>query len=379
MNDEITGGSGGPFRWYDLFSRGARDWLRHSEKVREAVRQRLPEIISNAEVLGGGHRPVRVPMKLLEHYRFRLRTPESHTAAGQGNASPGDVLRAPEDQVSGQDKGQGTTEPGDVQFVLELAIDDIVDWLWEELELPNLQARVGGMTDEESHAKAGTAAARDQARPPPLHEGSRQATPRAGRVSDSFFRRRFTLPTAGSPGNTHNSGCCVLRHGRVRSMSVEDRQLAKTSSSGSCRACAASTSIWRQCSWHTRSMRGSSRNRSSFRYREREARSPRARSRRLSSSWTRATIQNGTTSTCSMHPTERTPLRIERLPPQRWAESVRSPASWDTWRSRRAPARAARRDRSALPRSGLIGRRRQLCADGSRGSMGRDPRVPHRP
>jgi uncharacterized protein len=99
--------------------------------------------------LGGGHRTVRVPMKLLEHYRFRLRTPDSHTAAGQGHASPGDVLRAPEDQVSGQDKGQGTTEPGGVHFVLELAIDDIVDWLWEELKLPNLQARVGGMTDEE--------------------------------------------------------------------------------------------------------------------------------------------------------------------------------------------------------------------------------------
>ena len=23
--------------WYDLFSRGARDWLRHNQKVREAV------------------------------------------------------------------------------------------------------------------------------------------------------------------------------------------------------------------------------------------------------------------------------------------------------------------------------------------------------
>src|SRR5687768_8171459 len=109
MNDEITGGSGGPFRWYDLFSRGARDWLRHSEKVREAVRQRLPEIISSAEVLGGSHRTVRVPVKLLEHYRFRLRAPESHTAVGQGNASPGDVLRPADNQANGQDKGYGTT------------------------------------------------------------------------------------------------------------------------------------------------------------------------------------------------------------------------------------------------------------------------------
>ena len=29
-------------KWYELFSRGARDWLRHDEKVREAVREHLP-------------------------------------------------------------------------------------------------------------------------------------------------------------------------------------------------------------------------------------------------------------------------------------------------------------------------------------------------
>ncbi len=33
-------------RWYDLFSRGARDWLRHNEKIRDAVREQLPDMIS---------------------------------------------------------------------------------------------------------------------------------------------------------------------------------------------------------------------------------------------------------------------------------------------------------------------------------------------
>ena len=29
------------------------------------------------------------------------------------------------------------------QLLLEFKIDDIVDWLWEEMQLPNLKARVG--------------------------------------------------------------------------------------------------------------------------------------------------------------------------------------------------------------------------------------------
>ena len=50
MVDRSPGEAG----WYDLFSRGARDWLRHNDKVRDAVRQHLPQIVAGADVLNGG-------------------------------------------------------------------------------------------------------------------------------------------------------------------------------------------------------------------------------------------------------------------------------------------------------------------------------------
>ena len=71
-------------KWYELFSRGARDWLRHDQKVREAVRQNLPQIISGGELINGGARTVRVPVRMLEHYHFRLRRAEEQQGAGQG-------------------------------------------------------------------------------------------------------------------------------------------------------------------------------------------------------------------------------------------------------------------------------------------------------
>ncbi|MGZ5165668.1 MAG: hypothetical protein ACXWCQ_34670, partial [Burkholderiales bacterium] len=53
--------------WYDLFSRGARDWLRHSEKVRESVKKNLPELIAGPDFLTGPDgRTIRVPVRLLE-------------------------------------------------------------------------------------------------------------------------------------------------------------------------------------------------------------------------------------------------------------------------------------------------------------------------
>lgn len=144
--DESAKASGGSRinGWYELFSRGARDWLRHNEKVREAVRQHLPEIVAGADVLSGGARTVRVPVRMLEHYHFRLSKPDQHEGVGQGAAKPGDVLAKPQPQQGeGQGKGAGGRDEGGVEFMLEFKVDDIVDWLWEEMQLPNLHARVG--------------------------------------------------------------------------------------------------------------------------------------------------------------------------------------------------------------------------------------------
>ena len=143
--DERGGGSTplGLAKWYELFSRGARDWLRHDEKVRDSVREHLPQIVAGADVINDGAKTVRVPVRMLEHYHFRLRRPDDQEGAGQGKAKPGDVLQGPTRQRGAGEKGPGGQDEGEVQLLLELKIDDIVDWLWEEMQLPNLKARVG--------------------------------------------------------------------------------------------------------------------------------------------------------------------------------------------------------------------------------------------
>jgi uncharacterized sporulation protein YeaH/YhbH (DUF444 family) len=140
--DESTSSRSTIAGWYDLFSRGARDWLRHNDKVREAVRAHLPEAIAGGDVLSGGTKTIRVPVRMLEHYHFRLRAPEQQQGVGQGAAKPGDTLGQPGGSPA-SGKGGGGRNDGGFEFLLEFKVDDIVDWLWEEMKLPNLRARVG--------------------------------------------------------------------------------------------------------------------------------------------------------------------------------------------------------------------------------------------
>jgi len=143
--------------WYDLFSRGSRDWLRHNQKVRDAVRQNLPDLVAGPDVITGSQeRMVQVPVRLLEHARFRLADSSSkgYTSAGQGQGKPGDVLRQAQPDM-GEEEGEGGDNDGEVKLLLEFKVDDIIDWLWEELQLPDLQPKRKTTVEDEEYVREG--------------------------------------------------------------------------------------------------------------------------------------------------------------------------------------------------------------------------------
>ena len=141
MNEKCTFST--PSSWYALFSRGARDWLRHNDKLRQSVQQSLPELVAGGDCLTGEENHiVHLTVPMLEHARFRLadQSEETLQQAGQGPGQPGDVLRPPMRGLP-DEEAEGGNSDGEIQLVLELKLDDIIDWLWEELKLPDLQPR----------------------------------------------------------------------------------------------------------------------------------------------------------------------------------------------------------------------------------------------
>jgi uncharacterized sporulation protein YeaH/YhbH (DUF444 family) len=141
--------------WYDLFSRGARDWLRHNEKVRDAVKDTLPDLLASSDLMTGpGSRTVAVPVKFLEHARLRLADAAVQQGAGQGRGEPGDVLQ-PGREEGNEPGNQGGTGDGEIRFVVELKLDEIVDWLWEELKLPELKPKRTATMDQAEYIREG--------------------------------------------------------------------------------------------------------------------------------------------------------------------------------------------------------------------------------
>jgi uncharacterized sporulation protein YeaH/YhbH (DUF444 family) len=144
--------------WYELFSRGSRDWLRHNEKVREAVRGQIMDLVASDDFMSdSAERTVQVPVRLLEHARFRLAEGHTQKGAGQGDAKAGDELR-PAQPGSGEqgEEGEGGRGDGGFKLLLEFKVDDIVDWLMEELELPDLKPVASSVVEDDTIVREGT-------------------------------------------------------------------------------------------------------------------------------------------------------------------------------------------------------------------------------
>ena len=79
---------------WSLHRKGQIDQERHKEKIREAIKKNLSDIVSEENIiLSDGKKMVQVPIRSLEEYRFRYDPGrQQHAGQGTGKSKVGDVV-----------------------------------------------------------------------------------------------------------------------------------------------------------------------------------------------------------------------------------------------------------------------------------------------
>jgi sporulation protein YhbH len=129
---------------WSLHRKGHEDQARHQEKVHEAIKQNLPDLVSDESiVLSDGRRTIKVPIKSLDESHFIYNyNKKQHVGQGDGDSQVGDVLGVDPQAAKGPGKGQDAgDQPGEDVVDTEISIDQLEDMLFEELELPNLEQK----------------------------------------------------------------------------------------------------------------------------------------------------------------------------------------------------------------------------------------------
>lgn len=129
---------------WSLHRKGYEDQARHQEKVQEAIKQNLPDLVSDESiVLSDGRRTIKVPIKSLDESHFIYNyNKKQHVGQGDGDSQVGDVLGVDPQAAKGPGKGQDAgDQPGEDLVDTEISIDQLEDMLFDELELPNLEQK----------------------------------------------------------------------------------------------------------------------------------------------------------------------------------------------------------------------------------------------
>jgi uncharacterized protein len=128
---------------WSLHRKGLADQARHKQKVKEAIKRNLADIVSEQSIItSDGKKLVRVPIRTLEQYKFRF-DPNDKRGVGQGDGDTkvGDVL---EKYGKGQGQGNGPQageQPGIDFYEAEITVDELAGLVFEDLQLPNLEEK----------------------------------------------------------------------------------------------------------------------------------------------------------------------------------------------------------------------------------------------
>ncbi|KMY48897.1 sporulation protein YhbH [Peribacillus loiseleuriae] len=129
---------------WSLHRKGFDDQQRHQEKVQEAIKNNLPDLISEESIImSNGKDVVKIPIRSLDEYKIRYNYDKNkHVGQGDGESQVGDVVARDGSQEKGPGKGQGAGDSaGEDYYEAEVTMLEIEEALFSQLELPNLQRK----------------------------------------------------------------------------------------------------------------------------------------------------------------------------------------------------------------------------------------------
>lgn len=125
---------------WSLHRKGHQDQERHKDKVKQAIKDNLADLVSDESlIMSNGRQIVKIPIRSLEEYRIRYNFQKGrHAGTGQGDSQVGDIVaHGKGDKQAGKGEGAGE-QPGVDYTEAEVALEDIQNMLFSELELPDL-------------------------------------------------------------------------------------------------------------------------------------------------------------------------------------------------------------------------------------------------
>lgn len=122
--------------------RSIEDRRRHRQLVEKSIKENLGDILSEESIIGEGkNKKFKIPIRGIKEYQFVYGKNTGGVATGNGEEKRGDKLGSGSPKNGkGKGKGAGNSEGEDV-YETEVTLEELLDYIVEDLDLPNLDRK----------------------------------------------------------------------------------------------------------------------------------------------------------------------------------------------------------------------------------------------
>lgn len=128
-----------------IADRSAADRKRHKQKIDKALREGIKDVVADESIIGqNGKKKVKIPVKGIKEYQLIYGENEQNqkvSSAGEKNIKKGQTVKRGRGQKSQQQGTKGDNKAGEEYYEVEVTLEELAEYLFQDLELPDLEKK----------------------------------------------------------------------------------------------------------------------------------------------------------------------------------------------------------------------------------------------
>lgn len=134
--------------------RSAEDRRRHRELVEESIKKNLGNIIAEESIIGKSRdKKIKIPIRGIKEFQFIYGKNKPGVGSGNGDEKRGDKFSG--DAQNGNGKGKAGNQEGEEIYETEITIEEVIRYLFDDLNLPDIDKKQLSQLEEKSFRKLG--------------------------------------------------------------------------------------------------------------------------------------------------------------------------------------------------------------------------------
>ncbi|HCT54473.1 MAG TPA: sporulation protein YhbH [Balneola sp.] len=143
-----------------IADRAASDRSRHRQKIEKAIKESIRDVVAEESIIGqSGKKKIRIPVKGIKEHRFVYGANEKNKQVGSAQGKDiSEGQRIGHRRRARPQEGQGDkpgNKPGEEMYEIEMSLEELAEYLFSDLELPELEKKNFKFTTQEKMKRKG--------------------------------------------------------------------------------------------------------------------------------------------------------------------------------------------------------------------------------